>query len=107
MFQTWRVVAAFLGLLFLGAAGRAQETRATLSGIVSDSSGSVLPGASLQLANVETGVVLTAAANEAGLYRFLFLDPGKYRLSATKSGFKTWERDNIELSVAKAATLPI
>jgi hypothetical protein len=85
----------------------AQETRASLSGIVSDSSGSVVPGASIKLTNTETGVVLTVTSNEAGLYRFLFLNPGTYKLVATTAGFKTFERDKIQLNVSEAATLPV
>src|SRR5262245_39308122 len=85
----------------------AQETRASLSGIVADISGSVVPGTAMQLTNLETGVALSAAANEAGLYRFLFLDPGRYKLVATAAGFKSWERSDIELTVNKAATLPV
>ena len=88
----------FSGFPFSGGPATAQETRASLSGIVSDTSGSVVPGTSLQLTNMETGVTLSTAANEAGLYRFLFLDPGKYKIVASISGFKTWERDNIQLT---------
>jgi hypothetical protein len=78
-----RCVGMILGLSILGGLATAQETRASLSGIVSDISGSVVPGTSLQLTNLATGVMLTTTANDAGLYRFLFLDPGKYRLSST------------------------
>src|SRR4051812_24675475 len=88
-------IAIFLGLSALGGLSLAQETRASLSGIVSDTSGSVVPGTVMQLTNDATGVMLRTTANEAGLYRFLFLDPGKYRLVATISGVKTWERGNI------------
>jgi hypothetical protein len=84
-----------------------QESRASLSGVIADASGSVLPGVSVQLANVGTGIALTSTTNDAGLYRFLFLNPGKYKLVATMSGFKTFERDNIELAVAEDGTLPI
>jgi hypothetical protein len=101
------LVAVIFGLSVLGGPATAQETRGSLSGIVSDTSGSIVPGTSLQLTNMETGVTLSTAANEAGLYRFLFLDPGKYKIVASISGFKTWERDNIQLSVAQAATLPV
>lgn len=78
-----------------------------MSGIVSDTSGAVVTGATMRLTNVETGVILTATSNETGLYRFLFLHPGKYKLVATASGFKTFERDNIQLSVSEAGTLPV
>jgi len=70
----------------------AQETRATLSGMVADACGSVISGVAMSLTNTATGVTLTTATNEAGLYRFLFLNPGKYKLIATLSGFKTFER---------------
>jgi hypothetical protein len=86
---------------------RAQETRASLSGIVTDQSGSVVSRATIHLTNVETSVVFTATANPLGQYRFLFLNPGKYKLIAEMAGFKTFERDNIELSVNEAATLPV
>src|SRR5215472_14794353 len=85
----------------------AQESRASLSGTVADGSGSVLPGVTVQLTNMGTGIALTSTTNDAGLYRFLFLNPGKYKLVATMSGFKTFERDNIELAVAEDGTLPI
>src|SRR5262245_52903422 len=93
------------GLLFALSVGvgpsNAQETRASVSGIVADISGSVVPGTAMQLTNIETGVTLSTVANEAGLYRFLFLDPGQYKLVATAAGFKSWERSDIELSVNK------
>jgi hypothetical protein len=61
----------------------------------------------MALTNAETGVVLKTTSNEAGLYRFLFLNPGMYKLVAVTSGFKTFERDNIQLSVSEAGTLPV
>src|SRR3954447_13062429 len=102
-----RLAAILVGLSVMGGLATAQETRASLSGIVSDTSGSVVPGTVLQLTNMGTGVASSAVANEAGLYRFLFLDPGKYKIVATISGFKTWERDNLQLTVNQSATLPV
>src|SRR5260221_566845 len=91
----------------LAATAAAQETRANLSGTVTDTSGSLVPGATIQLTNVGTGVSLTATTNEAGLYRFLFLNPGGYKLVATIAGFKTFERAKITLNVNESATLPV
>src|SRR4051794_35186325 len=102
-----RIVQLVFGLFILAGLATAQETRGSVSGLVSDSSGAVVAGATLRLTNVETGVVLTTTSNETGLYRFLFLNPGKYRLVAAASGFKTFERDNIQLSVSEAGTLPV
>jgi len=102
-----RGLAVLAGLCALPVLAVAQETRANLRGTVTDTSGSVVPGANIQLTNSETGVVLTSVSNEAGLYLFLFLNPGKYKLVATISGFKTFERENIQLSVNESATLPV
>src|SRR5713226_8057710 len=87
------------GLFLASAMALAQETRASLRGIVADATGSAIPGVSMQITNAGTGVTLTTTTNDAGLYRFLFLNPGKYKLVATHTGFKTFERANIELSV--------
>src|SRR5882757_1614184 len=102
-----RLVRLTFGLFILAGLGLAQETRGSVSGIVSDTSGAVVAGATLRLTNAETGVVLTATSNEAGLYRFLFLNPGKYKVVASAAGFKTFERGNIPLSVSEAGTLPV
>src|SRR5262249_24316420 len=107
MVSTSRLFCVLFALSVLAGPSTAQETRASLSGIVTDVSGSVVPGAVLQLTNEQTGVVSSTVANEAGLYRFLFLDPGMYKLVATISGFKTWGRGKIELTGDKAAALPV
>ena len=98
------VVGLLIGLCILAAA---QETRGSLSGIVSDGSGAVVARADLRLTNTETGVVLTTVSNDAGLYRFLFLNPGQYKIVVSMAGFKTFERDRIQLSVSEAGTLPV
>src|SRR5688572_22396090 len=101
------ISAVLLGLLIVADISLAQETRASLRGTVTDTSGSIVPGTTIQLTNTETGVVLSSVTNEAGLYRFLFLNPGKYKLVATIVGFKTFERSNIQLTVSESATLPV
>src|SRR5215217_4837699 len=85
----------------------AQESRATLSGTVIDPSGSSISGAKLTLVSVDTSTAFTAEASQAGQYRFLFLNPGKYRLTAEMTGFRTLVREGIELSTNQAATLDI
>lgn len=107
MKTTSRILTLALGLYVFSPSAAAQETRASLGGIVSDASGSAIPGVAMQVTNSATGVALTTTTNEAGLYRFLFLNPGKYKVVATHSGFKTFERGNIELSVAQDGSLPI
>jgi hypothetical protein len=98
-------LALILGLCAL--AGMAQDTRATISGTVTDVSGAVVVGATLNLKGVGTGVSFTTETSAAGQYRFLFLNPGAYKLAASATGFKSYERDKIELHVAQAAGIDI
>ncbi len=94
-------------VLWSAIAALAQETRATLSGTVTDPTGSVITSAKVRLANRDTGVTFDAATNEAGQYRFLFLNPGNYQLSAEVAGFKTFVRDNIQLHVSQGAVIDL
>ncbi|MEO8737104.1 MAG: carboxypeptidase-like regulatory domain-containing protein [Edaphobacter sp.] len=85
----------------------AQETRATLSGTVTDKSQSVLSNVRLQLMNVDTATIFKATSNSVGQYRFLFLNPGNYKLTAEIQGFRNFSRTGIVLDVSQAATVDI
>ncbi len=85
----------------------AQETRATLSGTISDPSGAAVAGAKLRLINEGTAGTSTFETNQNGLYRFMFLNPGRYRLTGEMTGFRTFVREGIELSTNQAATIDI
>src|SRR5215831_6120195 len=99
--------ASFALVLLCAALAIGQETRATLSGTITDPSGSAVAGASLVLVNTETGVENRVEANAAGQYRFLFLNPGNYKLTVDMAGFRKAVRDAIALSTGQAATLDI
>jgi hypothetical protein len=85
----------------------AQETRATLSGTVRDTTEAVVIGATVHLANVDTGVVFDATTNNSGAYRFLFLNPGTYKLQVESAGFKKYEQSGIPLQVGQAASIDV
>jgi hypothetical protein len=85
----------------------AQESRASIAGTVTDPSGAVVASAKLQLRNIETGVVFPAMTNDVGQYRYLFLNPGMYKLTAEQTGFRSFVRDKIQLQVSQAATIDI
>jgi hypothetical protein len=59
-----------------------------LSGRVTDKSGAVVPGASVVVRNLGTGVTQSSEANHAGLYRFPALMPGTYSITASIKGFR-------------------
>ncbi len=76
-----------------------QESRGTVLGRITDSSGALVPGASIQIANIATGVTLKGQSNGEGNYFFSFLNPGMYRVTTERDGFKRSVRDQIEVNV--------
>ncbi|MBV9267480.1 MAG: carboxypeptidase regulatory-like domain-containing protein, partial [Acidobacteriaceae bacterium] len=62
-----------------------------VQGVISDPSGSPIPGASIRLLNVETGVQATTTTSDSGNYRFSSLGPGHYTVTAEASGFRPAE----------------
>jgi hypothetical protein len=70
-------------------AALAQVNTASINGTVRDTSGAVIPGASVVLHNVDTNVDRTSLTNDVGNYSFVDIQPGHYTLSVSKPGFQT------------------
>jgi carboxypeptidase family protein/TonB-dependent receptor-like protein len=98
------VVLAFVVLS--ASAGFAQITAATLSGIVKDDTGGVLPGADIVARNLETGISRSATSNGDGAFTLAGLAPGRYEVTATLPGFNT-SVQTIALAVAQQAGLTV
>jgi hypothetical protein len=75
----------------------AQETRAVLTGTVTDPQGSAVPAAKLEIKNLETNVVTSTLTNGSGIYAVPPLNPGKYSVSVAAPGFKVAVENNLEL----------
>ncbi|MFY9802070.1 MAG: TonB-dependent receptor [Candidatus Acidiferrales bacterium] len=96
---------SILAFLFLGATSTfAQGTSASLTGQVTDSSGAVVPGASVTATNTATNLMQTAITNGDGVYIVAPLPPGHYKLTVEAKGFERYEQSGIELFVNVAAT---
>lgn len=82
--RKWVCVVALcaLALVRLGA-----QTGASVIGTVTDTEGGVLPGVTLTLRNIDTGVVRTMVTDADGVYRFSGLAPGRYDLKSELAGF--------------------
>ncbi len=78
---------------------RAQTVNGAFHGTVSDSTGAVLPGATLEAKNTGTNLVRQATANDTGFYTIVSLPPGMYTVSASKNGFSTAVQNNVQLLV--------
>ena len=77
----------------------AQTDTAYISGVVTDATGAVVPGAEISVTNVNTNVARHVASNNAGVYVAGNLPPGEYRLAAEKAGFKSLVRQGIVLQM--------
>ncbi len=95
-------------LLLLTAAGSwAQDSRGSIVGRVTDSSGGVIPGVQIQAINDDTGVVIEVTTNETGDYSIPFLTTGRYTVRAQAEGFKSYSRSGIQLRISDVAELDI
>ena len=85
--------------LFLAAGTLLAQTVSTqILGLVTDSSGAVVPGTVVTAKRVETGDVRTATSNDTGNYIFSLLDTGTYEVTCAASGFKTEVRRGVTLA---------
>jgi len=91
--------------LLMSAALLAQGERGTFNGTVLDASGAAVAGALVKVLNPATGVEVSSATTEAGVYRMPALSAGTYRISVAAPGFKGAIRDNVVLSVAQTLTV--
>lgn len=71
----------------------AQSTSATLTGVITDGSGGVLPGASVAVTNTATGGERAAATDTSGLFQVPNVDAGRYRVVVSLSGFADATRE--------------
>jgi len=74
---------------------------ATLTGAVTDASGSVVPGAKVVVTNKATGVAISTATTSEGTFYVPTLNPGTYRLQIEAGGFKQYVRDGLILRTAE------
>jgi len=85
----------------------AQVISGDLVGTVYDKTGAVVPHATVQAVNVETGVKYDAESTEAGEYRFNNLPAGTYKVTANASSFAATTINNFKVELNKTSTLPI
>ena len=78
-----------------------------ITGTVSDSSGAVVPGATITVTNEKTGQARKVAANEAGLYIANQLPPAIYSISVSSAGMAPSEYKQISLQVGQERTVNV
>ncbi|MGB9204289.1 MAG: carboxypeptidase regulatory-like domain-containing protein [Terriglobales bacterium] len=97
-----------VGALVLSAAlALAQAGRGSISGLVSDPTGAIVPGAQVTLLNPATGLTQHTATSAAGLYSFISLNPGVYQVTASQKGFASVAQDKVTVSVDQVTEVNI
>ncbi len=103
--QIARAICMIVALLGLFAAGAyAQTDTGRVTGTVTDVTGAVIPGATITLANVDTGAVQTLVSNDAGFFSFAGVQRGNYKVDAGKDGFTKLEQSFI-LQISQVQTI--
>lgn len=79
---------------------RGQSVTQTVQGRVSDDTGAVIPGATLTLTNVDTGVLIETRTNATGNYNFTLVPVGNYRIGCKAENFKQGIANNVRVETA-------
>lgn len=96
-----------LYLLLLSVPLLAQVDSARLTGVVSDPSGAVIPGARITVKNSRTGAAREAAADQGGIFLFTNLAPATYTVVASADGLGPTEYREVALSVGQERNLTV
>jgi len=96
---------SFVALLAACVAGAWGQSTATLSGLVTDPSGAVVPNAQVTVHSLATGLDRVVVSDGAGLYVAPSLQPGDYQVTVTAAGFSKDTVQKVSLDVAQTVTV--
>src|SRR5580704_5216645 len=85
--------------VFLCALAAFSQSIGTITGTIEDPAGAVVPGAPVEVKNMETGAVYQGGASSTGNFT-IPVPVGKYELSVTVTGFKKFVRQNLDVLTA-------
>ncbi len=106
--STSKICNIFALLALLAGAAIAQVSGSgTITGTITDPSGAAVPGASITIKNVDTGIERKLDTNDAGNYVATFLQPGRYEVDVTKAGFAGVLRKDLVLQVGQTLALDL
>jgi hypothetical protein len=101
--KKWIGALIFAALFVPGVFGQTAQ----MTGMVTDPSGTIVPGATVAIRNVATAFTTETVTNERGYYTLSNLNPGTYDVSVHRQGFRTTTQTGIKLDVAQVARLDL
>ena len=90
---------------FFAPASASAQASGQINGTVTDATGGVLPGVTVEATNTATGVTRSAISGADGLYTLPLLQPGNYNVKASLQGFRSQQRDGVRVTVTETARL--
>jgi Carboxypeptidase regulatory-like domain/TonB dependent receptor len=103
----WGVASGLMLMLLSVATGASAQFASSIEGTISDSTGAIVPGASVTITNEATGTTQTVTTTGAGYYRFPALPGSTYTVRVSLSGFKTAVQEHILLQAAEIKTVNV
>ncbi len=101
------LLCALFATVCLTAAASAQTITGSISGVVMDPTGAVVPGAKVTATNVDTGVAVTETTNGSGIYNIRFLQIGKYKVTTVAKGFTAESFGPFALEIDQVAKVDV
>jgi len=93
-------------VLFNTVPAHAQQLTGTLSATVYDTTGAVVPGATVTLKNSDSGDVRKTTSDGSGYFTFTAVQPATYSISVSAKGFTTWQLNGIAMNLGDSRTVP-
>jgi hypothetical protein len=100
--RRFRFLSSALGAILLGSIGLWASINGSISGVITDSSGAVVSGATVTATNSQTGVKTTLKTDSKGFYNFPALQIGNYTVDVQEQGFKTESRTGLVVDANSA-----
>ena len=85
----------------------AQVDQGAVTGVIKDSTGATIPGATVTLTDTDNGLVLTGKSDTSGIYTFSPVKIGNYKITATHPGFATVTQENVTVDVQQRRAVDI
>src|SRR5260370_18915399 len=110
--RSFHIAVAMLAILIVGAPhafaqGGGASTTGSINGKIVDSSGAVLPGATVTATSPSLMGTQTSVSDAGGIYRFPALPPGTYVVTFELPGFNTLKREDIQIAMGFTAAVNV
>jgi hypothetical protein len=100
-------ISLFVMMIFSAGAIAQQITTGVIQGTVTDAAGAVTPGAEVTARNLDTNLAKTVNVDSDGRFAFLQLQPGRYTLTVSKTGYAKLQQENVTLTVGQTISLKL